>query len=170
MPAQKPADSTTEKKEEAQRIEIDIKGPLVFWIAILLAGLLLALIIAPLLGTGTNLGGISATIGGYILYLPGSIILPLIVAIWVGERVGSARSRIKNSAKVGLVNAAYACLIYAVSIFIIYLLLYYVSPGFLTGSSITLNTFLTYAVAVPIIIVFVLIPLIAALSSARHAD
>ncbi len=156
--------------QHGRGVEINIWGPLIFWIFFLILGLALELLVAPVVKASGSVGiaNTIGTIAGYIIYMPGSIILPLIVALWIGERVGASHAKLGSAATVGIVNAAYAALIYAVTIFIIYLLIKYVAPGFL--STITLESFVIYAVAIPIAIVVVLIPLIASLSAARHSN
>jgi len=163
QPAPKP-------KPIGQGIEIDIFGPLAFWLVILIMGVLLALVMAPILnGAGnTALAATITAIAGYILYLPGSIILPLIVAVWLGERVGATKSELGSAVPIAAINAAYTALIYAVAIFIIYLLLRYITPSFL--ASVSLATFILYVIVVPIVIIIVLIPFIASLSAARHKN
>jgi hypothetical protein len=162
-----------EVQEEAsvkRGIEIDIVGPLSFWVVMLVIGIAMELFIAPLMGSigATSARVLASSAGQYILYLPGSLILPLVVAIWVGERVGAKRNKVGSAVSVGLINAVYAALIYAVAIFIIYLLLYYILPSFLMV--LTLTTFLIYVVAIPILIVIILVPVIGALSAARHSS
>lgn len=153
-----------------QGIEIDIFGPLSFWLVLLIMGVLLELVMAPILnGSGnTSLANTITVIAGYILYLPGSIILPLVVAVWLGERVGATKSEVGSAIPIAAINAVYTALIYAVAIFIIYLLLRYITPSFL--STVSLTTFVLYVVVVPVVIVVVLIPFIASLSAARHKN
>ena len=162
-------DRTAEPATEKTGIEIDIVGPLTFWIVMLVIGVLLSLFIAPLSGNvgNTALQTFAKNVGSWILYLPGSLILPLVIALWVGERVGAKRNKVSSAVTIGLINAAYAALVYAVSIFIIYLLLYYISPSLLPSQ---LATFLIYVVAIPILLVVVLIPIVGALSAARHSS
>ena len=162
-PQQKP-------RPTGQGIEIDIFGPLAFWLVLLVMGVLLELVMAPLLSSTGNAGLASTitAIASYILYLPGSIILPLIVAVWLGERVGATKSEVGSAVPIAAINAAYTALIYAVAIFIIYLLLRYITPAFL--STVSLTTFVLYVVVVPVVIVVVLIPFIASLSAARHKN
>jgi hypothetical protein len=148
-------------------VQTDIGGALIFWISLLVFGVLLALVISPILapsGTGKNL---LTAISNWILYLPGAIILPLIVSIWIGEAVGKRGIGVGKSAKVGEINAVYTALIYVISIFIIYLLFYYIDPAAL--ANVTITYFLEYVVIIPAIILFILIPIVAALSSARHS-
>jgi len=169
-PATAVAASTEPQTSQGHGVEINIWGPLIFWIFFLILGLALELLVAPVVKSAGNvdIANTIGTIAGYIIYMPGSIILPLIVALWIGERVGASHAKLSPAATVGIVNATYAALIYAVTIFIIYLLIRYVAPNFL--STITLESFLIYAVAIPVAIVIVLIPLIASLSAARHSS
>lgn len=153
-----------------QGVEIDVFGPLTFWLVILVIGVILELIIAPIASSLGNSGlqSLVIAISGYILYLPGAVILPLVVAVWLGERVGATKNNVGPAVNIGLVNAAYTALIYAVAIFIIYLLIKYITPGFLSAVSLTM--FLEFVVIIPIVIVVALIPFIAALSAARHSN
>lgn len=158
---------TTDKMED----ELDIKAPLIFWVTMLLLGVILELVILPLLGSvagGQGLNNTISSIAGYILYLPGSVIFPLIVSIWIGEKVGQLKRNIGSSASIGFVNAVYAALLYLVAIFIIYLLVKYITPTFL--ATVALSTFIEYAIVVPVVIVIVLVPIVAALSAARHSN
>ena len=156
-------------EEETRRrpAEIEIGGPLVFWITMLVIGLLAVLVFEPVFSNVQGVSALMKAISGWILYLPGSIILPLIVSIWIGERVGSSKGNAKSAAKAGEINAIYTTLIYVVSIFIIYMLIYYISPASLQSNS--LVSYAEYAIAIPAVIVLVLTPLVSALSGARHS-
>jgi len=156
-----------EGEPRRRTVEIDIAGPLIFWITMLVIGLLAVLVFEPVF---SNIAGVKALMGDisqWILYLPGSVILPLIVSIWIGERVGSTKGNVKAAAKAGEINALYTTLIYIVAIFIIYMLIYYISPGSL--QSISLVNYAEYVIAIPAIIILVLTPLVSALSGARHS-
>ena len=151
------------------RIEVDIVGPLTFWIMMLVLGLILVLVLVPVsvsLGAGQIAGAMEA-VAGYIIYLPGALVLPLIVSIWIGERVGSAGAKPAAAASAGLVNASYSALVYVIAIFVVYLLLKYIAPMFL--AIMTLDSFVSYVVIVPVVMVILLIPAMAALSAARRS-
>ena len=149
-------------------VDIDIAGPLTLWLILLIMGVVMALVFVPLTSGTPMISKLISEISGWILYLPGSLILPLIVSLWVGENVGATRSGAGFAARAGLINAVYTTLIYVVAIFIIYLLLYYISPASL--SSITLIYFAEYVVVLPALILLVLVPLISSLSAARHSS
>ncbi len=147
--------------------EINIVAPMSFWIGVLVVGLLLEFAVAPAAhAAGLNAKDFTA-LANFILYQPGAIILPLIVAVWVGSKVGRAHRSSPAIGKVGLVNAVYAAVIYSIAIFIIYLVFYYVDASALP-TAFTLNGFALSVVAIPDAIVLVVTPLLAMLSSARH--
>lgn len=155
----------------APQPEIGISGPLTFWIAILVVGLLLVIFAIPLMAS-LNLdpmGSALQHIGGYILGFPGVFILPLIVAIWIGERIGSSSDDTGRALKIGLINAMYVSLVYAVANFIIYLIIAFIAPS--AEQMATLYSQLSYfaleALALPIVIIMILIPFFGAISKAR---
>jgi len=148
---------------QATKGEVSLAGPLALWIGVLVLGLFMELL--PVLMPNTSYASSLLKIGNYLLYLPSSIVLPLIVGLWLGHRVGSNAKGIKEATKSGLLNAAYVSFIYAVAIFIIYFLITYIEPGFATTLSTTL--FVELVVGLPIAIVFVLVTLMSVLSAAR---
>jgi len=180
------ADNTTANKEndtiektdaktikQTEKIEIDIFGPLTFWLMFLIVGLIIQLVLIPVMASNSNqnssVSSILIEISGWILYLPGSIILPLIVGVWMGEKIGATKNKIKSAISIATINAIYTAIIYAIAIFIIYLLIYYITPGFIKnlGGIITLAEFV---IIIPILIIIILVPLIASMSAARHKN
>ncbi len=160
-----------EKKLSGEKIEIDIAGPLTFWILMLAIGLIIQLLLINLLTNVNNPGikNLLPELAGWILYMPGAIIFPLVVALWVGERVGASGNKFKSAIAVGGINGFYAALIYAIAIFIVYLLLKYIDPAFLAFEAQNETTYLEYDLVVPIVIVVFLVPIISGLSAARHS-
>ncbi len=162
-----PAGSGSDSRS-APNEEINIVAPMSFWIAILVIGLLLRFAIGPAAhSVGLNSKDFTL-VANFILYQPGAIILPLIVAVWVGSKVGRAHKNSNTIGKVGLVNAVYAAVIYSVAIFIIYLVFYYADASALP-TTFTLGGFALNVLAIPDAIVLVVTPLLAMLSSARHS-
>ena len=147
-----------------EKAEIKIAGPLVFWIMMLCIGLF-SIIISDLNLIQNNIAVLLLEIGKAIIYIPGAIILPLIVSLWVAERIGSVKRSSKSILTLSLINTAYVFLVYVIAIFIVFMLVNYINSNII---SITSNSFLIYLVALPCIILFVLVPLLSQLSSARH--
>ncbi len=159
-----------EAEQEALRykaVETSIAGPLILWLTFLILGVIISLVIAPLTSGIPGVKGILTSISNWILYLPGSVILPLIVSMWIGESVGQGRGNGGKSAKIGEINAVYTSLIYVVAIVIIYLIFNYIDKAALAGVS--AFTFVEYSVIVPVVIVLVLTPIVATLSAMRHS-
>ncbi|MEM3827539.1 MAG: hypothetical protein QXR58_02985, partial [Candidatus Micrarchaeaceae archaeon] len=123
-------------------------------------GVVLKVVATPLLsgngltGFGTDLSAVSK----YILYIPGSFIIPLIVAAYIGEKVGAAATKTKKALGLGLMNAVYTSFIYLIIIVILYLITKYAYPSILPG--LILTDFILYMVALPIAILLVVVPLL----------
>jgi hypothetical protein len=148
--------------------EIGVAGPLGFWIAMLLIGALLK-VLGSDIGhlTGINTSSLM-TVANLILLQPGAIILPLIVAVWIGAKVGSLHRRSPAIRKIALINAVYVAAIYSIAVFIVYLVIYYLNSAILP-TPFTLNGFVLNLIIIPDVVVLILLPVMAILSSARHS-
>lgn len=158
------------KEQEKVNISVNLAGPLGFWIGILLIATLIQLVFIPI-AIAYN----SATFNPYLnsfaeyaIYMPGVIVLPLIASVWIGERVSGSFGDKKKGILVSksLINALYSILVYAVTIFIIYIVMRFLNAGVLAGMDPL--SFVEYMIAVPFVISMVIIPLFALLSAARH--
>lgn len=171
---------TNKDKDEEQEEDVDlpdykkstgsdvkIGGPMAFWLFFLLIGLAIVVILPALKVSYLSSASIAA-LGAYILGLPGDIILPLIVSVWIAERIGSLRKDSVKSTKLALINALYASLVYVIAIFIVYLMIYYAVPSFTANQS--PQTFLIAYIAIPVAIVIVVTPLFSVLSAARRSS
>ncbi len=148
--------------------EITLAKPLAFWFGFLVLGVLVLLVFVPLapkLGVSSAVSALDNLAKG-ILYLPGAIIFPLIVALWVGERIGMSGKGSHSAVSLGLFNAAYTALIYAIGIFIIFLVIYY--SGTSNSLGITTHDFLLYLLALPISILILLTPTFSVMSFIRR--
>ena len=162
------AERQTEKKADPTNVQI--AAPLTFWIGFLVFAVILEAAVIPVantLGVG-SMDKYITQIAGYIIYLPGSIILPLIAALLIGERVGESRKKSGIVLYTGVINALYAILVYIVAIFIIYLSVRYSGASFL--SSVSLTDFIEYLIVIPVAITVVLVPLFALVSYARRKE
>ncbi len=178
----KPYDRSKDRVDTmlGQREEISIFGPLAFWILMLIIGLVVSIAVPALASAASALmhytipsGGAAATgmgAGGYLLGVPGIYIFPLIVGIWLGERIGRVARGSGEAIKLGLLNAIYASIVYAVTAFIIYLVINYVDQQLLSSLGLFSGTtsFALYVVGLPVIAVLILAPLFGIISSARR--
>jgi len=143
--------------------EVGLVGPLVLWLGVPVLGLVMKLL--PVLMPSIRFADSLPKIGNYLLYLPSSIVLPLMVGLWLGHRVGSNAKDVKDVPKVVLLAATYVSFIYVVAISIVYFLITYIEQGFAT--TLPINSFLGLVVGLPVAIVFVLATLMGVLSAAR---
>ncbi|MCL5423624.1 MAG: hypothetical protein M1385_00900 [Candidatus Marsarchaeota archaeon] len=156
---------TTPGNPDTQIIDepIEISKPLTGWFGLLILAVIIELVVAPYF---PSLSNIMVKFSNYVLYLPGAIILPLIVAVWLGERAGSITVKSGRILRLSIINSLYTAIVYAIGIFIIYLIFLYVSSVGL--STIKFNDFLIYLVAIPIGILLILTPIVAILAGARR--
>lgn len=163
--------SDTEKPSRRESAQEDsrasIRGPLSFWIGFLILAVIIQLVIVPVL-SGQNLTDVATLLGNiakYLVYLPGLLIFPFLVSIWIGERIGDSVGKTGNPLREGLINAAYASVIYGIAIFIVFLILNVGQSGIFSQ----LNSIysLIYLIAIPVPILLVLTPAFALLASAR---
>ncbi|MCL5433969.1 MAG: hypothetical protein M1538_03270 [Candidatus Marsarchaeota archaeon] len=170
----KAARNEEDKLMNGNKIEIDIIGPLSFWLAFLVLGVIIQLVLIPIVinlrVSNGSLIKILSDIGGWILYMPGALILPLVISLWMGERIGATKNKVKSAITIGIINAIYTVIVYIIAIFIIYLLISYIEPSFISGYNLTLVTLAEYVIAIPAMIVLILVPFIASLSAARHKN
>jgi hypothetical protein len=165
--AQKPEEK--DKNAKPKLTKVSISGPLTFWIGLLVIAAMLQLVAIPF---ATNYSSSIFTsyfndFANYVIYIPGIVVLPLITALWIGDRVSSLETTKKSFvATKGLVNAVYAVMVYIVSIFIVYLIMGLIKTGVLYPLS--LVTFAEYLIGIPCAIVLVMVPLFAVISSARR--
>ncbi len=145
-------------------VKTSLFGPLFLWALVIIIGIVLEVVIPALLGKSYASSAASyKAIGNYILSLPGVIILPLIISVWIGHRVGEKSSSVANALKSGLLNGVYASIVYGVIIFVAQLVLKYT-----TSYALTTSFLLRYVVATPMAIVIVFTIIIAVLNEMRH--
>lgn len=156
---------TTSGSPEAQILDepISVYKPLTYWFGVLALAIIIELFVAPYFPA---LAQTMVKFSNFALYLPGSIILPLIVAIWLGERSSEVTTKVGRAFRLSMLNGVYTAVVYIVGIFIIYLIFQYL--GTTSGlASVTFNNFLLYLVGIPAGILIVLTPITAVLASAR---
>ncbi len=157
-----------DKKEEKETTTVSLGGPLGLWIGLLIFATLIQLIAIPVanLSGHTALNNYLNEFADYLIYIPGILILPLIVSIWIGERVSYLSKKSSTIAYKGLINALYASMIYIVSITIIYIIMVVQRAGVLW--SLSPELFAERLILIPVLISVILVPLFAMLSAARR--
>ncbi len=135
---------------------VSIKGPLSFWLFFLVIAAIARI-------SQLNSYPLIQELPAYIFYMPGCFALPLIVAIWMGERIGEVKSTIKGAMASAFINAAYIFLIYAITAFIIFAILN--TMALLPES---FSKLIFYDAIIPFAIIFALMPLLALLSILRR--
>ena len=94
-----------------------------------------------------------------MIFIPGIIVLPLIAARWIGDKVSNSIGNDKTAlASKGIINALYAAMVYIITITIIYIIMVYLDAGL---SKVTSITFIEYLITVPLAIIVVVVPLFA---------
>lgn len=143
---------------------VSLFGPLFIWALVIIIGIILEVIVPAVLGKGlASYATFYKTAGNYILTLPGAIILPLIISVWIGHKVGEKASSVAGAARLGIINGVYASIVYGVIIFVAQLLLKYT-----TSYALSYSFMLEYLAAIPIAIVLVFTVLIAMLNRLRQ--
>ncbi len=152
------------KNDEGDNDRVSLFGPLFLWALIIIIGIILEVVVPAVLGKGfASYAAIYKTAGNYILTLPGAIILPLIISVWIGHKVGETARNAISAVKLGLINGVYASIVYGVIIFITQLILKYT-----TTYALTTDFIIKYLVAIPIAIVIIFTIIIALLNEMRH--
>ncbi len=149
---------------------VKLEGPLFFWIGFIIVALVLQLVAkGAIIGNGPQadvLGGYLLDVSDYIINLPGILIFPFLVSIWIGERVSKASEEMSKAFMTSIINAAYTALIYAISIFIVFLLLNVSSlKQLISADSITM---IVVTVLVPVGILFAFMTIFSLLAFARR--
>ncbi len=152
--------------EKAQKKQVNIAGPMIAWVVLLIIGLVLKIVItlSGLLTPASSVYGIVNGVANFLLFIPGTIILPLIVGAVIGAEVGLKSKDIQSALRSGLLNGVYAAFVYLVAIVVIYMTLYYGVPNAVPLLSII---FLLSNLALPILVLIGVSMVFAVLSHSR---
>lgn len=164
------ADSKKDDKKEPKEKEVTISlsGPLTLWIGLLIIATLIQLVGVPI-ASFVKLGFINNYLNefaDYLLYIPGLLVIPLIVAVWMGELLSYVSEKSSVIAYRSLINSLYASMIYVVSITIIYIIMMVQKAGVLWALSPVV--FAEQLLLIPFLITLIIVPLFAILSAARR--
>jgi hypothetical protein len=122
----------SEEGEVEEKEQISIAEPMFFWILLLVV----AMVINVLINAGYAPSDMASTLkasANFILFMPGSIILPTIVGAFIGAEIGKRSKSMYVAVKSGIINGVYAAIIYLISIFIIYEVILYILPSINPG-------------------------------------
>lgn len=156
-----------DKEPEPVRTHADVSGPITGWIVVLFIALAIKLFLSgpSLNSTGSGLISILLSLSTFILFLPGSLILPLVVGAAIGTEVGLSAPKMTSAQKGGLLNGVYAALIYSIAIVIIYEVIVNIIPSL--APNLTMQFLLYYWLIYPIVIIIALCEVFAIISYAR---
>lgn len=163
-------DTVAAPAADASKSHVKLEEPLAFWIGFLILGIVLNLVFSKMSGTGPGLPQLATfftSVSNDIIYIPGVFVFPLVVAIWIGERVSKVVNSRDKAMRTALINASYTALIYAITIFVLYLILYANDLGALMQPAMVVT--LVYAIVIPIAILLVLTTVFAMLAYERRA-
>lgn len=156
------------KDEEAhENANINVAGPLALWLGLVAVAAVIQLFVFPQM-QGSVISPVLSylnTVAAYALYAPGTFVLPILAALWMGSRAGSTEGKISTISYRAIINAIYASVIYLIEIFVFYIISSNTHTSVL--STLPLGVFIEYVVAIPIIVCLVVAPLFAIISAAR---
>jgi hypothetical protein len=155
-------------KPKVKQTPVSLGEPLSLWIGLLILATLIELVVIPFakIYGHTGLNVYLAAVAGGLLYIPGIFILPLVISLWVGDRVSNSGVGKLNVMVKGFVNAIYCAIVYVIAIFIIYIIMTMQNSG--TLATLNMMTFIEYLIAIPVLILIVIMPLFALISLTRH--
>ena len=152
-----------EKKEESEEFQVSIAAPMFFWMLLLVVAMVINVIVNAGYISNTQIQSIAKSIANFILFMPGSIILPTIVGAFIGAEIGKRSKSLYVAIKSSIINGIYAVIIYLIAIFIIYEVILYILPSINPGVNFLEMNWL----AIPGAMVIALSIIFAALSHSR---
>jgi len=153
-------------EKETGNAQVSIVAPMFFWLLLLVIALVINVLInAGYIPSGKMLGILKAS-ANFILFMPGSVILPTIVGAFIGAEIGRRSKSMYIAIKSGIINGVYAAIVYLIAIFIIYETIIYTLPDISPG----VNFFVDNWLAIPTAILIALSVLFAGLSHSRKVS
>jgi len=163
------ADDKEDKKPVVEEHSYaNVSGVLAAWLVVLFVALLIQYVLTgPYASSGiTSSYPIFLSFANFILFLPGSLILPLAVGAALGAEIGAKARSLKAAERAGLINGVYASLVYTIAIIIIYEVLANVLPILAP----TIPFLVIDWLVAPIAIVMVLTEIFAVVSHSRKIN
>ncbi|MGC8538810.1 MAG: hypothetical protein ACP5MK_03000 [Candidatus Micrarchaeia archaeon] len=108
---------------------VSIAEPMFIWILLLGIGLIIKFIVgASVVPTGSY-GSTLLNIANFLLFFPGYIILPLIIGAAIGVEIGRRAASMKSAMKSSAITGIYICMVYLITIVIIYEIISFLIPA-----------------------------------------
>lgn len=145
----------------AANFAYSLTSPMKFWLFLIFISAVILLVVFE--SPSIAYASILTTLANILLLLPGSIVLPLLVALFNGIDIGNVSLSSSKANKAALYNGIYSSVIYLVAILILYETLNYVSSSLLPK----LSFIIQYWVLQPVGILIVLPLIIATLAFYR---
>lgn len=145
---------------------INLRDPLFVWVFILLIAVSAEIINSSgYVPKSTSIYSMLNTYANFVLVFPGIIIVPVIMGAIIGSEVGLRSSNINSALRTGMMNGLYASVVYTLTIVIIYFVIIYSVPQFITVYSLILDN-----IIVPLLVFIIVIEVFAVLSHSRKVD
>lgn len=147
---------------------ISVYEPMFAWVAMLLIGVFLKVLISSttLLPQNSHAYAVASLYSSFILQFPGTVILPLIIGAVIGAEVGLRASSMRKALRSGVLNGLYSALVYLIAIIIALIVMQYATPRYV---SITYHVILQ-SIVLPIAVFLVVLEAFAALSHLRKIE
>lgn len=158
-----------EEENTHEEANLQVSGPLALWVGIFALAGIIQLFIFPNIHVVSPAASYLNMAASYALYTPGTFILPILAALWIGGRAGSTEGKLSVISYRAAINAVYASVIYLVVAFVFYIVATHISSvpaGVL--STMSFPVFIEYVIAIPIVICLVVAPLFAIISAAKR--
>ncbi|MGC8587066.1 MAG: hypothetical protein ACP5K9_02125 [Candidatus Micrarchaeia archaeon] len=160
-----PKEDSEAEDEQKKKVQVSIAEPMFIWVLLLVVSLVVKIILLQpsLINPSSSIAKFFGTTANFILFMPGSLILPIIVGAVIGAEIGTRAKDMKAAMTAGVINGIYVSIIYVVAIVIIYEIILYVLPNIVP----TLTFLVSYWLVLPAAIVILLSMAFAALSHSR---
>ena len=139
---------------------VSILEPMLFWIVLLIIALAIRMVITftGLVGSTGSIYDVLSNFSNYVLFMPGMVVLPLIVGAIIGAQVGLKARSMELAQRGGLLNGVYSAVVYLVAIVVIWAIIYYIiapsAPNLLPSVLFLVGEWLVAPVVILILVSF----------------
>ncbi|MEM3753933.1 MAG: hypothetical protein QW778_05040 [Candidatus Micrarchaeaceae archaeon] len=122
------------------------------WILLLVISLVVIIAAQSGIIPKGGIGGSIVGVADLILFMPGALILPIIIGAAIGAEIGRNSKDMKVAARAGVINGVYAGIIYIIAIVIIYEIIKYVLPSAIPSISFLISYWLAMPFALVVLV------------------